>query len=592
MEGKTPMYLQSDDKERIVLKVVCLVLLVSARLDARAFAQHQPPASTTATAETEQKKELDRRKAERQRFQEAELITAKPFSFIFNQGQTPKIVWRDIEEVRQLGFIGPLKTRWFNAKLNEMPEPDTPGRWAALIEGTAPNGTPFRRAMTFFCRPQGFLFIWPPEAEHKLPPQPGPIEAQIWKEHEEEIFQPLRQSILKELNGTEMGAILMAGLYESKPLGHAAKYVESTQSLNNDYQLALKLKVTGLQEKVHPLKPPRKRVSSLATILHDGPAAEAGMKPGTKEKIDAICKGWANDSGEPFVTLVARHGVIVTHEAFGKDKTGNPVDRTYRCEVFSITKTITGMMFSQFIDQGLIGLDDSLASVFPDYPKNDPHVPTFRMGFTHISGLTGHGTWGGVANPWLENVVLNGIDVNQPGKVYAYSGQGYDLAAAAMQVVSGKGYVRLYTEHLFEPLGFGDVPLENASSGASLTACELGILAQWISNRGSYGDLEFISPKTFEKLMPQDLSKRYPATKAEEDGVGIHWLRHTRPNPKKGEKPEQLFSANTVGHGALSGSIILIDLDRDLIIVQGARIVVREQVNGQRKCTRRYRTVP
>ena len=95
------------------------------------------------------------------------------------------------------------------------------------------------------------------------------------------------------------------------------------------------------------------------------------MKAGTKEKIDAVCHAWADDSGEPFVTLVARHGVIVTHEAFGKDKAGKPVDRDYRCEVFSITKTITGMMFSQFMDQGLIRLDDSLADVFAGYKKND-----------------------------------------------------------------------------------------------------------------------------------------------------------------------------------------------------------------------------
>ena len=110
-----------------------------------AFAQRKPPATTTAPAETEQKKELDRRKDQRRRFQEAELITAKPSSFIFNLGQTPKIVWRNMDEVRQLGFTGPLKIRWFDAKLNEKPQPDAPGRWAALIEGTAPNGTPFRR---------------------------------------------------------------------------------------------------------------------------------------------------------------------------------------------------------------------------------------------------------------------------------------------------------------------------------------------------------------------------------------------------------------------------------------------------------------
>ena len=82
------------------------------------------------------------------------------------------------------------------------------------------------------------------------------------------------------------------------------------------------------------------------------------------------------------------------------------------------------------------------------------------------------------------------------------------------------------------------------------------------------GTGRFISPKTFQKLLPENLSRRYPGLKTAEDGLGIHWLRHTRPNPKTGKEPEQLFSANTVGHGAFSGCLFLVDLDRDLIIVQ------------------------
>ena len=31
---------------------------------------------------------------------------------------------------------------------------------------------------------------------------------------------------------------------------------------------------------------------------------------------------------------------------------------------------------------------------------------------------------------------------------------------------------------------------------------ELGILGQWIANRGSYGPWEFIAPPTFDQLLP------------------------------------------------------------------------------------------
>ncbi len=112
----------------------------------------------------------------------------------------------------------------------------------------------------------------------------------------------------------------------------------------------------------------------------------AGMRPDAKTKIDEVCRAWAEDTGEPFVTLVARRGVIVTREAFGRDPGGQAINRDYRCWVASITKTVTALLFSQFVDQNLLGLDDSLSVAFPDYPKNDPHVPTFRQCFNHTSG--------------------------------------------------------------------------------------------------------------------------------------------------------------------------------------------------------------
>src|SRR5512145_2383177 len=86
---------------------------------------------------------------ERRDFQTQELIPAAPSSFVFNADSPPRIVWRDLEEVTRLGVTGPLRVRWFDAGLNEIAKPQAPGRWGAFIEGTAPNGTLVRRALTF-----------------------------------------------------------------------------------------------------------------------------------------------------------------------------------------------------------------------------------------------------------------------------------------------------------------------------------------------------------------------------------------------------------------------------------------------------------
>lgn len=505
---------------------------------------------------------------QRQQFQNQELIAAKPGAWIFKPGETPRIAWRDADEVRRLGFDGRLRVRWFDAKLNESTAPNGPGRWLAWIEGTAPNGTPLRRAMTFFGLPKDFLSGFAPDLTVAFPHFPGPNAPASLREHQAELTRMMGDLVLHALLESDKAAILMAGLAESKPLGRPARFVESAAVLNDDYHLALKLKVQGLQQRVRALQPPRRR-NAPATVLRKGTLHEAGMKADAKTRIDAVCRAWAKDTSEPFVVLVARRGVIVTHEAFGRDKGGKPVTRDYRCWVASITKTVTALLFSRFVDQGLVALDDPLSAVFPDFPKNDPRVPTFRQCLNHTSGLSGHGDFGGMRNPHLENIVLNAIDVNQPGARYAYCGLGFELAAKAMEILAGQSAVRIYDEHLFRPLGFGDVAIGNASSDGEFTAMELGILAQWVANRGSYGALEFISPQTFDKLMPEPIrvaDRGY----TDDEGMGIHWVRHLKAGAAAGSKrPEDLlFSPRTLGHGSFSGCVFVVDPDQQLVITQ------------------------
>lgn len=513
--------------------------------------------------------ELKRKRDERRQFQDQELITARPLTRIFNPGSPPRIIWRDVDEVRRLGADGSLHVRWFDAELNESATPAKPGRWGALVEGTAPNGTRMLRAMTCYCRPPLFLFfLFPPDFSISFPRLTRPGPNQVWREHEGELSKISKDLLFRTVNDDESGVILFAGLAEAKPLSRPALSTESLAVLNEDYHLAIKLKVQGLKDEVRQLKPPRKRALP-APVLREGSLSEAGMRPDAATHIQAVCQAWARDSGEPFVTLVARHGVIVNHQAYGLDADKKPLGLDYRWDVFSITKTVTALLFSQFLDQGLIGLDDSVATVFPEYPRGSPHVPTFRQCLTHMSGLTGHGDWGGVRNPHLENIILNGIDVNEPGKTYQYSGMGFDLTAKAMEIVTGRTALHLYREHLYQPLGLGDVPMDLASSGARFNARELGVLAQWLVNRGTYGSLEFVSPESFARLLPEPLGRRYPGV-TEEEGLGMHWIRPLKPGAKVGStRPQDLiFSARAVGHGSFSSCIFLADLDRQLVVTQ------------------------
>lgn len=522
--------------------------------------------ATLATIQAEPTAE--RIKEERREFQSQELMLAKEGSWIFKPGETPRILWRDIETVRRLGCQEPLQVRWFNTELNESPEPNAPGRWLAWIEGTAPNETPLRRLRTFYALPEQFPSSIMPDLTVAFPNFSRSKVPAVLREHEAEIVRMANDTLVRTVFSNEQGAVLVAGLTESEALGRSARYIESTTVRNDDYNLSLKIKLQGLQDQIRALRPPRHLVQP-APILREGSVDEAEVASDAKARIDAVCRAWAEDSGEPFVTLVSRHGVIITHEAFGRDAADQPIDRSYRCWVASITKSVTAILFSQFLDQGLIDLDDSLATVFPDYQHHEPHVPTFRQCFTHTSGLSGHGEFGDMHTAHLENIVLNGIDVNEPGKKYSYCGLGFELVAKAMEIVAGKSASKLFDVHLFQPLQFGDVRMGNASSSGEFTALELAILAQWMVNRGSYGNQQFISSETFERLLPRPLQVADRSYTSEE-GIGIHWQRHLKPGVPHDSKRDEdlLFGPRALGHGSFSGCIFFFDPQLELVVVQ------------------------
>jgi len=308
-------------------------------------------------------------------------------------------------------------------------------------------------------------------------------------------------------------------------------------------------------------------------VLHAGTAAEAGVKPDAKEKIDAACRKWAEDSGEPLTVLVARNDVIVTHEAFGTTSDGAPLGLDFRNEVASITKTLTGMLFSRFVDQGLVGIDDPVGKYLPGFPTKGKRALTFRHLFTHTSGLQGHGNWGGIHNAYLDNVILNGLPALRPGETHVYNGMGYDLAGKAMETIAGKSVARLMNDDLFVPLGLRDVPpVADLAYGARLTAYDVGVLAQWLANRGSYGDKQFISEETFEKLLPEPLSKYWPAIGVDW-GIGVvpYTERRAEASSTSKDPADLLLGERVIGHGSATSCVLRVALDKNLVVVMVRR---------------------
>ncbi|MHC4478200.1 MAG: penicillin-binding transpeptidase domain-containing protein [Planctomycetota bacterium] len=512
--------------------------------------------------------------------------------YFFEKGKFPEIEWENPYLVEKAIGKLPLEVRWFDADLNEVAVPEKHGRYAAVIEGTTSDGIHIRRAMTVYCGRTNDWAAWrdSPKAEIEYRPN-APINKKAWEERKELIASLFGQQFIHFLATEQKGAVILTYLSEMKPCGARPAKIDTPKIRDNDYHLALKRKLLGLENKYTPLKMPRRINGRTAPILHAGTMKEACVKSDTAEKIRAVCRQWYVESKEPFVVLVARHGVIIIHEAVGEGPRG-PVMLDTPMDIASITKTLTALMFAQFVDQNLIAIDDPVGRFLPDFPIKGDKAITLRHCFTHTSGLEGHCKWNGMHNPWLDNAIASELCYVKPGRKYNYNGMGYNLAGKVMEILSGKSIFRLMEENLFVPLGIRNTTMDDMAGMTTSSVEDIARIGQLLLNKGSYGNLEFFSPQTFEKLLPQPLNKFYPdidlnsvfPNDRKEYSIGLYWMRQPHPEAGKNGVPadKTILSKNVIGHGAGSGAILRVDLDNDLVIAQ-----IRNQTG---KAYNKYRT--
>lgn len=494
------------------------------------------------------------------------------WNYYFMPGEFPEMRWEKPYLVEKVMGEFPLTIRWFNNELNEVETPEKSGRYAYYAEGTTPAGIHIRRAGTMYCMPADWV-AWGerPKAYVQFLPLEN-VDKKAWEDHKEAIASFAGRTVLLSILDQDEGAKLMSFIHEMEATDEPESLTDTPIIRDHDYHLALKRKILGVENKWPALQLPQKIIGEPATVLRTGTAQEAGVKPGTADKIRAVCQQWYEESGEPFIVLVARRGVIIIHEAFGERSDGNITLNT-ATENASITKLITGLMFAQFVDQGLITIDDPVGKFLPDFPTDGEKALTLRHCFTHTSGLWGHEEWGGLHNPWLDNVVANLLNQLPVGKTHEYNGMGYDLAGKVMEMVSGKSIFRLMRENFFDPLGLKHTILEeDLGFSCHSTAGEFAVIGQMLLNKGSYGHLKFFSPETCTKLLPQSLSKFYPGINVDW-GIGITWMHYHHPDAGKNGLPQDhtILGRNMIGHGSATSAILRVDPDNDLVITQTRR---------------------
>ena len=340
---------------------------------------------------------------------------------------------------------------------------------------------------------------------------------------------------------------------------------------NGDYHAQIKQIILG-KENAYPELALPKKISSQLGKLNDKQKLYQKDNPEFINKLRKICEDWIKDGGSPFDMVLAQDGKILFHDAFGKDDHGVFTINT-PTEIASITKLFTGILFAQFVDQNIIGIDDPVGKYLPDFPLKGPQAVTMRHCFTHTSGLDGHGLFDGVHNPWLENTLAQVIKNDTVGTKYNYNGMGFDMAGKVMEVVTGKSIFRLFHEYLYEPLGMENT-YHTWDLGYSVhsTAYDLSILAQMVLNKGTYGRKKYFSKETLEKILPKNLKDYFPNItydnpwdKDRPMGIGTT-IQEWKIKDEVTKTERYMLSENVIGHGSATSSVFRIDLENNIII--------------------------
>jgi CubicO group peptidase (beta-lactamase class C family) len=247
------------------------------------------------------------------------------------------------------------------------------------------------------------------------------------------------------------------------------------------------------------------RPAAVATLapLPTATPQSVGFAPGALDKMDAGMQDLVDKKQlAGIVTLVARHGKVVQHKAYGVQslETGAPMRLDTIARIYSMTKPITGVAMMMLYEEGRWKPSDPIATHIPEFanlkvyagekdgqPVSEApsHPPTMGELMSHSAGFT-YGLFGSTpvdklyqaANPLAEPSLQAFINkmatlplLYQPGTKWVYS-VSVDIQGYLVEKLSGKTFPEFLRTRLFEPLGMVDtgfsVPAEKLSRVATI----------------------------------------------------------------------------------------------------------------------------
>jgi CubicO group peptidase (beta-lactamase class C family) len=187
-------------------------------------------------------------------------------------------------------------------------------------------------------------------------------------------------------------------------------------------------------------------------------------------------------SGVPgAVVVIVRHDAVIFSKGFGLADAQRALPLradTTLLDIASIGKSMTALITSQLIDEGVLKLDDDVNQYLQSTHVTGPRI-TLRMLLGHRGGFDADLT--GLFVPLDGDTSMTPGELGRrlrpigaPGWVTGYDNQGYGLIGLLLRDITGKPLAELYRERLFNPAGMSSAVQGRPADGdARLAGCHV-----------------------------------------------------------------------------------------------------------------------
>jgi CubicO group peptidase (beta-lactamase class C family) len=299
------------------------------------------------------------------------------------------------------------------------------------------------------------------------------------------------------------------------------------------------------------------------TALPEAKPEDVGLSAAALDRLSMALKDRVASGHVPgAVALVARHGKIAYHEAFGAVAPGGaPMTTDAIFRIYSMTKPIVSVAVMMLWEQGRILLTDPISKYMPEFASMNVGVEnpvpakraiTVQDLLRHTSGLTYEFRGNGPVHKAYVDARVSRLKqtnadhvatlaslplLHQPGAHWEYS-RSTDVLGRIVEVVSGQTLGAFLSERILTPLGMTEtafsVPakdhariaepfpkdpeggtdialldikrtalFESGGGGLAGTSMDYARFCAMLANNGRLGDVRLLGRKTIE-LMTSD----------------------------------------------------------------------------------------